>query len=133
MIEVTFNQQKFQLLADVLETAPVLIREGVIVALTVSAMRITGRAAKSGYAPRKTGALARSIGYNVNQLTNGVVAHMGSNLPYARIHEFGGVAGKGHNVHIVGKFYMTRAFAENRDYVADAVRKYATIKALSKR
>ena len=51
----------------------------------------------------------------------------------ARIHEFGGVAGKNHSVKIKGKFYLTRAFAENRKYVSEAVRKYATIKALSKR
>lgn len=132
MIEVTFNDKKFSLLADVLETAPQLIREGVIVALTVSSMRIAGRAAKSGYAPRKTGALARSIGYNVDEHTDGVEAHVGSSLPYARIHEFGGTAGKGHKVHIVGKFYLTRAFAENRSYVQSSIRKYATIKALSK-
>ena len=30
-------------------------------------------------------------------------------VPYARIHEFGGVTGRGHKTRIQGKFYLTKA------------------------
>ena len=132
MLDVEFDDNKFSLLADTLETAPELIHEGVVLALTVSGMKIAGTAARSGYAPRKTGELARSISYNLEERPGDVAVHIGSNKPYARIHEFGGDAGRGHAVHIVGKFYLTRAFADNRDYVSNAIRRYATVKAIMK-
>lgn len=64
-------------------------------------------------APYKTGALRNSIRItNPKGNTIEVVAggnYHGRSIPYAAIQEYGGMAGRGHSVHIVGKHYMERA------------------------
>lgn len=63
-------------------------------------------------APYKTGALSNSIRVENNGDFVEVIAGGKSgnrNVPYARIQEFGGYAGRNHSVRITGKHYMERA------------------------
>jgi len=58
---------------------------------------------------KKTGTLKRSIKEDVRREGTGVRAAVGSGLIYARIHEYGGQAGRGHAVTIPMREYLRPA------------------------
>lgn len=64
-------------------------------------------------APYKTGALKNSVRVETQGLNDVYVVAGGKvggyNVPYARIHELGGYAGRNHSVHIVAKHYLKNA------------------------
>lgn len=63
-------------------------------------------------APYKTGTLSNSIRVEENAGIVEIIAggrYANKSIPYAAIQEFGGNAGRGRKVHIVGKHYMERA------------------------
>ena len=68
-------------------------------------------------APYKTGALSNSIRVTALGSRDDVYvvaggSAFGRNIPYARIHELGGYAGRGHSVHIKPKHYLANSLAE---------------------
>lgn len=119
--EVITNLQKIK--AD--------IRKDVAVkAVTAGAIQIGNRARQN--APVKTGALRNSAGYSLTTYTETrvdttdkdgrVEAEIGfRGLAYARIQEFGGMAGRNHSVKITGKHYLSRAIDETKTLVVDAM------------
>ena len=100
-------------------------------AVTAGAIQIGNKAWQN--APVKTGALRNSAGINpdVNgSLTKVITRSQGDEvtaeigfrgLSYARIQEFGGLAGRNHSVNIKGKHYLQRAIDETQTLVVDAM------------
>lgn len=80
-------------------------------------------------APVDTGALRNSAGVNVYLRGHGAEAFIGfRGLAYARIQEFGGLAGRNHTVKIQGKHYLGDAIDTEKERVvkamSDAVAEY---------
>ena len=85
---------------------------------------------KKGYIPvkilRQSGDLARSISYAAH---NDYV-EIGSNWPYARIHQLGGKAGKGRRTHIPARPYLgitNEDRAEIRDVLLSEIKRAAHV------
>ena len=73
-------------------------------------------------APVKTGALRNSAHTISRIIVNGAEAEIGfRGLPYAKIQEFGGLAGRHHSVKITGKHYLGNAIEETKGLVVDAM------------
>ena len=83
-ISVSLNRAASGKLLELLRTMPDRVNEAIDVGLMNIGLFAQGRAA--GFAPRLTGTLARSV--TVNKGTKSVT--VGTNLKYAKIHEFGG-------------------------------------------
>ena len=100
-------------------------------AVTAGAIQIGDKARQN--APVKTGALRNSAGINpkakdsptkviTKMETSGAEAEIGfRGLAYARIQEFGGMAGRNHSVKITGKHYLGNAIEETKGLVIDAM------------
>ena len=74
--------------------------------------------AASDKAPYLSGTLKRSIDHATVEKSMKVVAvAVGTDVDYARIHEFGGKTGRGHAVTIKARPYLRPALEENRDKV----------------
>lgn len=107
------------------------IRNDVAVkAVTAGAIQVGNKARMN--APVKTGALRNSAGYSLTSYTNTRVdtsvvngqaeAEVGfRGLAYARIQEFGGMAGRNHAVKIRGKHYLQRAINSEKALVEKAM------------
>jgi hypothetical protein len=73
---------------------------------------VSGRLVRSLTGARKQGAASEAI-YEIQTLPEGgVKLTFGSRVPYARIHEFGGFAGRGKSVYIPGRPYLVPALLE---------------------
>ena len=86
-----------------------------------SAAMIVENAAKAN-APYLSGTLKRSIDHATVEKNMKVVAvAVGTDVDYARIHEFGGKTGRGHAVTIKARPYLRPALDENRDKVKNEI------------
>ena len=73
-------------------------------------------------APVLTGALRGSASTITRQIDGGAEAEIGfRDIVYARIQEFGGMAGRNHSVRITGKLYLSRAIDQQRNAAGDAM------------
>ena len=70
---------------------------------------------------KKTGTLKRSIKEDVRREGTGVRAVVGSGLIYARIHEYGGKAGRGHAVTIPMRQYLRPALEAKQREIFELV------------
>lgn len=98
-------------------------------AVLAGVLDVHAKAVSPGYAPRDTGTLARSITIEPPSVAGtSIQAAVGSNIAYARIHEFGGLAGRNHSVVIKPKLYLTRAIEENKEKIRQRFIKLGVIK-----
>lgn len=81
-------------------------------------------------APFRTGNLRRSINHNTERSVQRIVGYVGSNLEYARIQEFGGVAGRNHSVRIQGRHYLGESVEVNKKKISDRFKRYLSVKKL---
>ena len=97
------------------------IRDSVALkAVTAGGIQIENRARIN--APVKTGALRNSAKTIARNGVDGAEAEIGfRGLAYARIQEFGGMAGRNHSVKINGKHYLQRAIDDSKTDVVDAM------------
>lgn len=93
---------------------------------------IRNTAKSPGYVPVKTGDLKRSIDSKVERGAGQVTGYVGSNKDYARIHEFGGRAGRNHSVFIQPKYYFTRAIQENQEKTKSKFQKLLALKKIAR-
>lgn len=103
-------QFRFRIDRKVLESLDRIVDEAAAEGLedSMKLVRITAQY----YAPRRTGDLEDSIEAGVNQEGRRLIGWVGSDLDYARIHEFGGVTGEGGRITITAKHYMGRAIVD---------------------
>jgi len=73
---------------------------------------------------RRTGALHRSWGWEISAANAGWRLAIGSDVAYARIHEFGGWTGKGHRTKIKKSRYVSRAVIAQKVRVRRVLRDY---------
>ena len=131
-IRVEYDKKKIDRLIEGLEGAPQAIRDGLYEVIGSSLMQVHRIAVQPGYAPRKTGTLVRSLTWSIASGIGGgiVFGAVGSNLPYARIHEKGGDTGRNKKTHIIGKHYLERGVNES---TPDIAKRFAKIQVLKKR
>lgn len=104
------------------------IRNDVAVkAVNAGAIQIENKAKIN--APVLTGALRNSAKTDARKTSEGAEAEIGfRGLAYARIQEFGGMAGRGHSVKIKGKHYLQNAINSEKSLaekaMADVIRSY---------
>lgn len=128
MLRIEFDQKKMDRLVEDMQAAPQSIQQGIKEVIMSSVLQVHSIAVKPGYAPYKTGNLRRSITFKVGEAAGKVEGAVGSNLVYAAIHEFGGVAGRGHSVQIKPKRYLGRAIDESKKDIADRFLKIKILK-----
>lgn len=126
MINITYDSSKLESLIKGLDGVERLFPEQVYVALTASVLDIRNDAIKN--APKDTGTLARSIDWKVPRGSSSMIGYVGSNLVYAKIHEFGGQTGRNHSVTIQGKHYFERAIQANSAAAKERFRKLELLK-----
>lgn len=63
----------------------------------------------------RTGRLRSSITGTVVEEGSDLVIQVGTDVPYAPIHEFGGQTGRGGRVHIRARPFLSRSFADEKD------------------
>jgi phage gpG-like protein len=63
----------------------------------------------------RTGRLRSSITGTVIENGSDLSIQIGTDVPYAPIHEFGGQAGRGGRVHIRARPFLSRSFADEED------------------
>lgn len=73
---------------------------------------------------RRTGKLWSSWDFRKVALSDGWRVVVGSDVVYARIHEKGGMAGRGHRTRIPKRRYATRALVAQKDNIRKAFRKF---------
>ena len=73
---------------------------------------------------RRTGDLWRSWDFKMQALSDGWRVVVGSDVVYARIHEKGGMAGRGHRTRIPKRRYATRALIAQKDNIRKAFRTF---------
>ena len=71
----------------------------------------------------RTGTLRRSIGNKIFRRGDSIVGFVGSNVVYAAIHEFGGMAGRGRKVKIPERSYLRSTLREKETHVLDIVQR----------
>lgn len=125
-----------------LNGAPQEIKKGLKIAMDSSLMEVHGKAVEK--APYKTGNLRRSITWKSQSQDTRVVGAVGSNLVYARIHEFGGIVkAKGggflrfkgsegwatvKQVTIKGRHYLGQAVTSSQEAIRQRFAKIQAIK-----
>ena len=117
MLEIRFSRDLNSLLKTALKEVPRKVTNALEVAMRTIAMEMRNQA--GSLAPFKTGTLRRSI----TTFSNAEEAVVGTNLVYARIHDLGGMAGRGKSVRIPkfkGRGYLTPAFQEQVNTKAKA-------------
>lgn len=127
MIYLVVNSQKFSNFQSRLEKRLAELPEQIFQAIELSALDIQTRAKQPGYVPIDTGTLRRSITHKTIRSGADVTGYVGTNVKYARIHEFGGQTGRNHSVTIVPKLYLTRATKESREAIAKRFKALALI------
>lgn len=111
---------KEQLIANLRRISENVRSQAALEAVTAGGKQIEDQARIN--APVKTGALRNSASTISQNVQNGAEAVIGfRGLPYARIQEFGGQAGRNHSVTIRGKHYLGRAIDETQGTVVDAM------------
>lgn len=93
------------------------IQEGLYQTVMSSVLDVQTTAKRPGYVPYQTGTLRRSITHKIEQVRDGVVGYVGTNVVYARIQEFGGVTGRNKSVNIKPKLFLTRAVKDNAENI----------------
>ena len=73
---------------------------------------------------RRTGKLWESWDFRKQALSDGWRVVVGSDVVYARIHEKGGMAGRGHRTRIPKRRYATRALIAQKDNIRKAFRTF---------
>lgn len=102
-----FSSGDFKKLERLLSNAPKKLSSNVELGFTDIALRMHGDAIS--WAPFKSGNLRRSLTWKADAKE----ARVGSNVEYARIHDLGGMAGRGRKVRIPkykGRGYLTPAY-----------------------
>lgn len=131
MISIQFDKGKLAASIDGLKNFSPQLKDALFKAVTTSVINVQTTAKHVGYAPKDTGTLSRSITHVVTNGTDGIVMGVvGTNLIYARIHEFGGLAGRNHSVSIKPKYYLSRAVADNAGKIKDRFEKLLRVKKL---
>lgn len=78
---------------------------------------VTGRLARSLTGARKAGNASEAIYEIDTDPTGGVRLTFGSRVPYARIHEFGGFAGREQQTYIPGRPYLNPALQDEEQQI----------------
>ena len=95
-----------------------VMRKGLMRGLKLGMFHAEGEAKKSfgqpGHIKSRSGHLRRSINTDVKEWGKDIVGVIGSDVVYAAIHEFGGMAGRGRRVKIPARPYLSPALRENR-------------------
>ena len=74
---------------------------------------------------RRTGNLFRSLRAKVGSKSEGYQVDIGSyGVVYARIHDLGGDAGRGHSVHIPKRGWLRRAFVSRKEEIRGLTKKF---------
>jgi len=73
---------------------------------------------------RRTGTLWRSWDFRKQALSGGWRLVVGSDVVYARIHEKGGMAGRGHRTRIPKRRYATKALMSQKDNIRKMFRTF---------
>jgi len=127
MLQIKFNKGSYDAIVSLKDYENGEgFRRGMEIAMENSLLRVQGQA--STFAPFQTGNLKRSITHTSETAGKTMTGHVGSNLVYARIQEQGGYAGRGHRVHITGRFYLKRAVEDSRAFIQEQFRKWLIIK-----
>ena len=75
---------------------------------------------------RRTGRLWSSWTWEVNVANAGWKLIVGSDCVYARIHEFGGMTGRGHKTHIPARGYVSSAINKTRREIDDVLNTFVS-------
>lgn len=73
---------------------------------------------------RRTGNLWKSWQWEVNVKDAGWQLIVGSDVVYARIHEFGGMTGRGHKTRIPARYYVSKAIVSTWTPINDLLANY---------
>lgn len=77
---------------------------------------------------KRTGNLWASWDWQLKAISQGWRLTIGSeNIPYARIHEFGGMTGKGHKTRIKASCYVSKAVDAKKDIVTKWARDFVVL------
>lgn len=102
-------------------------REGTFKGLKRAILFVEGKAKQNfggvGQVGVITGTLRRSIKTNVIKEGTRTRAIIGSNVIYARIHEFGGQAGRGRSVRIPARPYIGPAITDNETEIKNIIQR----------
>jgi phage gpG-like protein len=98
--------------------------------IDVLVVRNVRRNCSGRYLHRRTGRLHDSWEYVLSRLSNlgwqlSVQSDLGQ-VPYARIHDLGGMTGRGHKTKIRKTSYATRAFVQSKTQIKRILRDYMT-------
>lgn len=95
-----------------LQNLPDKLKRALMLSVDQGALEIMNKSKE--LAPYKTGTLRRSITKSILPGSGGLSQRIGSNLVYAAIQEFGGLAGRGHSSRIPAKRYFRRAIEQKQ-------------------
>ena len=135
-------KKQFEDMLRGLNAAPQEIKKGLKIAMDSSLMEVHGKAVEK--APYRRGNLRRSLTWKSDTQDSRVVGAVGSNLVYARIHEFGGIVkakGGGYlhfkgdqgwaqvkQVTIPGRHYLGQAVSSSQEAIRQRFAKIQAIK-----
>jgi len=127
-VDVQFDHNKMDGLIKAMEASPETLQSEVKGVMVSSLMQVHATAVRPGYAPYRTGNLRRQIGWKLQERSGLLEGAVGTNVVYARIHEFGGTTGRNGSVTIQPKRYMGRAVDASREDIKDRFRKIQVLK-----
>ena len=110
-MRIKLNESANRKLLKALDDKPKEINRAIDIALQRSVDHISGQAKRA--APYKTGTLRKSIAGRLKRAgrrRKGIVGVSLASVPYARIQDVGGMAGRNRAARIKGNRYLTKSF-----------------------